>query len=387
MYRFGFIVVTLIFMVVPFSGVAHAASTMTDNQRKALGRGVLYFDTEEDASCTTSDNTVSVTATGDHPKDAYNFFIANGFTPAQAAGIVGNLQRESTIEIDPTANNGTHYGIAQWGGDRLIALKSYAASKGKDKSDFQLQLDFIIHELNTSENAAKRAINAASTVEAAAAAWNEQYERSDETDSGPRIKLAEAVFTTYSGGDIGTVMGSSVSACASTTSPDCVTASGNAKILCNAQAYNGVYYKWGGGHNGYTNFIKTCPDPSNPPNNQPNGGSDSHNGNPSPCGVDCSGLVSIAVSAAFGVDKTWTVKTMQQDTTDWKEIPINNVQSGDVVTREDDHVEIVDHYDPTTRKLYVFGAHKTGDKTSQKITELSYWTGGAYRYIGIGGTE
>ncbi|MGH7234054.1 MAG: hypothetical protein ACREF7_01240, partial [Candidatus Saccharimonadales bacterium] len=59
-------------------------------------------------------------------------------------------------------------------------------------------------------------------------------------------------------------------------------------------------------------------------------------------------------------------------------------QAGDIVTLADGegHVEIVDHISGST--IYTFGSHETGTKTSEVNTSLSYWTGGAYQWVGPG---
>lgn len=174
-------------------------------------------------------------------------------------------------------------------------------------------------------------------------------------------------------------------------SPDCTssTATGDAKLLCEAEQFNGVYYEWGGGHNGIKAFQAACPDPTNPPNNQPHGGPVNGDpaglsGNPSPCAVDCSGLVSIAASEAFGQNFSWSVSTLESDSADWQSININSVQPGDVVVVGTDHVAIVDHYDQSSDTLYTFEAHETGDKTGPfSYPHFGNFTG-AYRYIGPG---
>jgi hypothetical protein len=49
-------------------------------------------------------------------KEAMDFFISKGYTPEQAAGIVGNLQAESgaNLRTDAVGDQGRAYGIAQW---------------------------------------------------------------------------------------------------------------------------------------------------------------------------------------------------------------------------------------------------------------------------------
>ena len=93
-------------------------------------------------------------------------------TPAQAAGIVGNLQQESGPGLDPTivGDSGDAFGIAQWN-DRRDALHGWAQSGGMDPAALQTQLDFISHELDTTEGRAAAALRGAQTPEEAARAF------------------------------------------------------------------------------------------------------------------------------------------------------------------------------------------------------------------------
>jgi hypothetical protein len=70
-----------------------------------------------------------------------------GLAPHQAAGLVGNLMRESGASLDIKARNpsGGAFGLAQWLGARQ---KNLFAKYGRTPS-LQQQLDYIWHELNT----------------------------------------------------------------------------------------------------------------------------------------------------------------------------------------------------------------------------------------------
>lgn len=83
---------------------------------------------------------------GDNMGDIYNYGINQlGLQPYQSAGLAGNIQRESGG--NPTAVNPTSgaYGIVQWLGGRLSALK---AKPGYDT--VPVQLDFMKEELEGS---------------------------------------------------------------------------------------------------------------------------------------------------------------------------------------------------------------------------------------------
>jgi len=76
----------------------------------------------------------------DNVETAFNFFKGQGFTDAQAAGIVGNLQVESFPMVDPQAYNPEGggmggYGIAQFRGPRLKGLLQYAGKQGENTMD------------------------------------------------------------------------------------------------------------------------------------------------------------------------------------------------------------------------------------------------------------
>src|SRR5262245_26837601 len=89
-------------------------------------------------------------------KAAYDFFVAKGLKPRAAAGIVGNLIQESSVNPNAVQfGGGPGRGIAQWsvGGrwnsDFHDNVKWYAEKKGKSIHSLHLQLEFIWYELQT----------------------------------------------------------------------------------------------------------------------------------------------------------------------------------------------------------------------------------------------
>jgi hypothetical protein len=73
--------------------------------------------------------------------------ISIGFSVDQASVIVGNMWAETTL--DWTAGNSVDgpYGLLQWRGDRLKALKKNATHTGRKMSNIDTQLDFVKVEL------------------------------------------------------------------------------------------------------------------------------------------------------------------------------------------------------------------------------------------------
>lgn len=126
----------------------------------------------------------------DKEERAYKFFLSKGWKPAQAAAIVGVLSHESAglqpkIRADGDGSDGSDsIGLGQWNADRAKALKSFAASLGKDWHDFDTQLAFVDYELNTSHTTARRQLENAQTVRDATNAFTEYYERPAGTGRG-----------------------------------------------------------------------------------------------------------------------------------------------------------------------------------------------------------
>src|SRR5262245_66470733 len=91
--------------------------------------------------------------------------MANGMSRPQAAAMVGNLQRESSL-ISNNMNTGEQaYGLMQWRGPRFQDLQKFAADQKKPWTDPGVQADFIGHELKTTESANAAAFNAAQNVD------------------------------------------------------------------------------------------------------------------------------------------------------------------------------------------------------------------------------
>ena len=130
---------------------------------------------------------------------ALNYFKQAGYTDEQAAGIVGNLQAESGINLNPAAigDGGEAWGIAQWHPARR-AIWDRANNKrwqpDGSSPDFRAQLDFIIYELQRTESRANTRLKATNTVEDAAAVFDQYYERSNGQARQKRIELAQALI-------------------------------------------------------------------------------------------------------------------------------------------------------------------------------------------------
>ena len=122
-----------------------------------------------------------------------------GWTNNQAAGLVGNFQQESGVNLNPSAvsPDGTSYGIAQWTGPRQNIFKQ-TYGKPIQGTSLKEQLNFVNYELNNNEKAAGDALRATTTPSQAALVVSNQYERPNAAfaDNAQRVAYANNVAPT-----------------------------------------------------------------------------------------------------------------------------------------------------------------------------------------------
>lgn len=111
----------------------------------------------------------------------------HGFTPEQAAGMVGNFLRESGMNHDIyNFGGGEDYGLAQWlSKSRKDNFRKWF-NKDLDGSSFEEQLQFVSKELENTHKTGLNAIRNSQTVDDAAAATLGYYEFS----AGPEAAMA-----------------------------------------------------------------------------------------------------------------------------------------------------------------------------------------------------
>lgn len=105
---------------------------------------------------------------------AYEFYLAHGFSPAQAAGIVGNFIQESGVNPESVQSGGPGRGIAQWslGGRFQPSLMT-----GDPTIDLNSQLNFVLQELQSNPAYGLSSLLAAQTPQQAASVFSADYER------------------------------------------------------------------------------------------------------------------------------------------------------------------------------------------------------------------
>lgn len=168
---------------------------------------------------------VSLTGTGIEQK-VWNFMLENGYTEEQAAGVMGNIKRESQFNpflaegVTSTPNTSRGWGLVQWTGVRHVQIRDavtseigtdmYAAAPsysempaGFDQAKVDqmvlFQLNYILKELGGAEKAAGDHLRSTTTVAEAATSFEEKYERAGVVALDERIANAEAYYKQFSG--------------------------------------------------------------------------------------------------------------------------------------------------------------------------------------------
>lgn len=152
---------------------------------------------------------------------AYSYFIGQGFSNIQAAGIVGNLDEESGV--NPHTNQtggGAGRGIAQWSVDgRWKTLLDQAQQQNKDPYDLLFQLSFITYELQHGYETVEAHVKSATSLDDAVNQWmgpnnlsgqpvsvtdpsqrSGGYENPGEPHGDVRLKDAQKVLDDFVGG-------------------------------------------------------------------------------------------------------------------------------------------------------------------------------------------
>ena len=134
----------------------------------------------------------------------WNFFKNKGLSDFAVAGIMGNARWESSF--NPTARGkgmgpggSDALGIFQWGETaRWKDLVNWATSQNLNPWDYDTQLKFAWHEMQTTEKATIPAIQGATSAADAAEKFRAVYERSKETEQR-RKDAAEGFYQQYKG--------------------------------------------------------------------------------------------------------------------------------------------------------------------------------------------
>lgn len=128
----------------------------------------------ENPSLTNLSIASGATATG---ATVIDFFVGKGLTPEQSAGIAGNLYIESAFKTDAVGDRGTSKGLAQWHNERWSNLVAWCGGNGMNPYSVNGQLEFLWHELGTTEYKALTKLKQTQTPSDAAHAFAKWFER------------------------------------------------------------------------------------------------------------------------------------------------------------------------------------------------------------------
>jgi hypothetical protein len=126
---------------------------------------------------------------------AQSYFMSQGWSRAQAAGIAANLAQESSWNIHEVGDSGQARGIGQWHPNRQAIFRKVIGTD-VGQASFQQQLAFVDWELKNSERAAGERLRGTRTAAEAGAAVSQYYERpaDREREAGKRASAAAQLY-------------------------------------------------------------------------------------------------------------------------------------------------------------------------------------------------
>ena len=131
-------------------------------------------------------------------RTAFEFFVARGLAREQAAGIVGNLLQESSVNPSAVQAGGPGRGIAQWSaGARWNGLLRFARARHASPLALDIQLEFLWHELTTVPALGLGALRAQRSVAGAAGVFARSFEICGLCNQRRRVAFAEAVLRAF----------------------------------------------------------------------------------------------------------------------------------------------------------------------------------------------
>ncbi len=139
----------------------------------------------------------------------WNYFKNKGLNDKAIAGLMGNIQQESTFNANAGKNAPKNaYGIAQWRGSRLTGLNDYAKSVGKSANDLQVQLDYMWKELNSTEKKALTSLQRSDlSASSHASEFDRLFERSGRSHVPKRQNYADQYYKQFAGTNGGAGVG------------------------------------------------------------------------------------------------------------------------------------------------------------------------------------
>jgi len=122
------------------------------------------------------------------PTQVMKFLMKKGLTKEQAAGVTGNLDKESGLNpsVRP-GDSGTSFGIAQWHASRGQRMKRWVREHGFKTNDIIGQLEYLWWELQNGERNALEKLKMTDTPKDAAFMFAKYFERCEACSNRKRI--------------------------------------------------------------------------------------------------------------------------------------------------------------------------------------------------------
>ena len=150
-----------------------------------------------------------------NPGRIWNYLKGKGLGSKAIAGIMGNIEAESSYEPtiveggghaqEITVNGSTGYGLCQWtSSDRQQGLVDFAKSRGKSTSDLETQLEYMLLEMSRDYPGLVNRMANAKDAHEAALMFHHEFERSADTSemAQRRGRMAMKAFNAVGNGEV-----------------------------------------------------------------------------------------------------------------------------------------------------------------------------------------
>lgn len=180
-------------------------SALEADQRSLMRHGVRYFNISEGMPCAAGPATGTITIEGsDDAERVYNFLVSKGWTPFQAAGIMGNMHVESGIQpmrlqgtasgvrtpAETVGSRNTGWGLVQWTpASKFISTQNPTSAANEIGNQLQFLQDQLEGRTTSPEARAGQELRSTTSLEQAVLAFQ----------GGPSQRVGNVVVGPYFG--------------------------------------------------------------------------------------------------------------------------------------------------------------------------------------------
>jgi hypothetical protein len=124
------------------------------------------------------------------PETFITGLVRRGLPLHVAQGVAGNVQQESGFNAGAVGDSGNAFGLFQHNGARRDALFAFIDARSGERTNPEEQLDFFVHELNTTERKARDQMLATEDARSAAITTSEAFFRPSDPRMSNRVRAA-----------------------------------------------------------------------------------------------------------------------------------------------------------------------------------------------------